>query len=77
MHYYVFQFTEDGDVLFKMYEKEQLETELNNKDWGENINILDADRTDLDLQHESGLIIIKGKCIKPREIKVVKQWGLE
>lgn len=71
--YFVFSFSEDGDVSVRRFTKDDLEAKLNEEYWGPSPTFLDANSN---FENESGLLIIKGERIAPGPVETVKRWGV-
>lgn len=70
--YYTICRNEDG-ISVENITAEELLSRLNSDFYGEKINFLDENS---DFSYEEGLMIIRGECVKPKPIKVVKEWEL-
>jgi hypothetical protein len=80
--YFVIGTSEDGDVWMMPYHADDLKQALEDKDWGD----LPIQRMELeagyvcnfrtDLQEKAGVYIIKGRCIVPKPVSVVKEWDV-
>lgn len=80
MSYFAIYTSEDGDVTISEFTKEELERNLNEKAWGEDIQMLaktGGKLKGLDLRNLAGLLIIKGEIILPKPQEVVTKYGVD
>ena len=70
MSYFVINLTEDGEVYVDQHTKEELEEKLTNGWWAAQAI---HDKMPARLSTVTGLIIIKGEIIMPRNVQVVQK----
>lgn len=65
------------DTRIEVLSAETLKSRLDEEYYGDNKFIAPAPGKSMDLAEVSGLIIIKGKAIKPKPVETVTKWDVD
>lgn len=75
--YFVVTAGEDGDVYINRYTKAELQQQLDDKNWGSDVQFLTVGKSHINVQEGgAGIYIFKGTEVTPQEQAVVTKWSV-